>query len=69
VDKAPPVQVTRPASTGKRRTIRRFRIAITTGPAAGAEWREPAERCAIGSHPSNDLVVDDPTVSRTASCR
>ncbi len=30
----------------------------------GATWTAAAERCAIGSHPSNDLVVDDPTVSR-----
>jgi two-component system, NtrC family, response regulator GlrR len=60
----PGVQVTRPTKEGTRRTIRRFRIAVTSGPDAGAEWREPHERCAIGSHPSNDLVVDDPTVSR-----
>jgi len=61
---AVPPQVTRPASTSRRRTIRRFRVTVTGGPGAGATWHEPAERCAIGSHPSNDVVIDDPTVSR-----
>jgi DNA-binding NtrC family response regulator len=37
---------------------------VTGGPAIGATWAEPNERCAIGSHPSNDLVIDDGTVSR-----
>ncbi len=27
-------------------------------------WAEPAERCAVGSHASNDLVLPDATVSR-----
>jgi transcriptional regulator with GAF, ATPase, and Fis domain len=55
---------TRP--TGKRtgRAIQRFRVAVITGPAAGARWQQPQERCAVGSHPSNDLVIDDATVSR-----
>jgi len=60
----PPLAVTRPTSHGTGRAIRRFRVAVTGGPASGASWQEPAERCAVGSHPSNDLVVDDPTVSR-----
>jgi two-component system response regulator GlrR len=55
---------TYPVSTGPRRAIRRFRIAVVSGPTKGAEWSEVAERCAVGSHPSNDLVIDDPTVSR-----
>jgi two-component system response regulator GlrR len=58
------VQATLPTAGGKRRTIRRFRIAVTAGPSAGQAWHEPRERCAIGSHPSNDLMLDDPTVSR-----
>ncbi|HEY0993830.1 MAG TPA: sigma 54-interacting transcriptional regulator [Kofleriaceae bacterium] len=53
-----------PADREKRRAIRRFRVVVTAGPAAGAQWAAIAERCAIGSHPSNDLVIDDPTVSR-----
>src|SRR6266481_4907706 len=56
---------TRPIDDRRRgRAIRRFRAVVTTGPAAGATWNKPAERCAIGSHPSNDLVLDDQTVSR-----
>jgi two-component system, NtrC family, response regulator GlrR len=56
--------VTRPTGAGKGRAIRRFRVTVTAGPALGASWTEPLERCAIGSHPSNDMVLDDPTVSR-----
>ncbi|MEO8701393.1 MAG: sigma 54-interacting transcriptional regulator [Kofleriaceae bacterium] len=56
--------VTRPVGSGKGRAIRRFRVTVIAGPALGASWTEPLERCAIGSHPSNDLVLDDPTVSR-----
>jgi DNA-binding NtrC family response regulator len=39
-------------------------VTVTAGPALGASWTQPLEKCAIGSHPSNDLVLDDPTVSR-----
>ena len=46
------------------RAIRRFRVEVTAGPGAGARWQAPVERCAIGSHPANDLVIDDDTVSR-----
>ncbi len=59
-----PVLVTRPTGKHGGRAIRRFRVAVTAGPAAGARWQAPLERCAIGSHPSNDLVIDDATVSR-----
>jgi pSer/pThr/pTyr-binding forkhead associated (FHA) protein len=56
--------MTRP--TGKRpgRAIQRFHVTVTAGPAAGASWHESADRCAVGSHPSNDLVINDATVSR-----
>ena len=56
--------VTRPSGSAKRRAIRRFRVTVTRGPAKGATWAVPAERCAVGSHPSNDLAITDPTVSR-----
>src|SRR5262249_12776062 len=56
---------TRPVDDRRRnRAIRRFRVTVTAGPAAGSTWNKPAERCAIGSHPSNDLVIVDGTVSR-----
>ena len=59
----PSVVVTRPAGQPGR-AIRRFRVTVTAGPASGKAWSELAERCAVGSHPSNDLVVEDGTVSR-----
>ena len=40
------------------------RLAVIEGPARGATWRTAAERCSIGSHESNDVRLDDPTVSR-----
>src|SRR5690606_5967707 len=64
-DRSSQPHVTRPADSGsRRRAVRRFRVTVTGGPAAGTTWDNIAERCAIGSHPSNDLIVDDPTVSR-----
>ena len=55
----PPVS-TRPTTGRRGRAIRRFRVEIIDGP----QWAEPAPRCAVGSHPSNDLVIEDTTVSR-----
>src|SRR5262245_48878520 len=60
----PRVVRTRPTTGRRGRAIRRFRVDVIDGPSAGASWALPAERCAIGSHPSNDLVIDDSTVSR-----
>src|SRR5678816_77533 len=51
-------------AAGTPARVRRFRLQVSEGPAAGTAWESTGERCAIGSHPSNDLVVDDPTVSR-----
>jgi len=56
----PPV-TTRPTEQPRGRAIRRFRVEVVGG---GPHWAKPAERCAIGSHPSNDLAIEDPTVSR-----
>jgi len=63
-DGGPAPIITRPAAGARRRAIRRFHVTVTAGPAAGQTWAQAAERCAVGSHPSNDLIVDDPTVSR-----
>jgi len=60
----PRVVMTRPKAGRRGRAIRRFRVEVSAGPSAGTSWAKPAERCAIGSHPSNDLAIDDPTVSR-----
>jgi len=44
--------------------VRRFVIEVVAGPDAGKSFVADGERCAIGSHPSNDLAIGDPTVSR-----
>jgi two-component system, NtrC family, response regulator GlrR len=53
-------------STGRAApsTVARFRLVTVEGPAPGALWESTSDRCSIGSHPSNDLVIEDPTVSR-----
>ncbi len=45
-------------------TVRRFRLTVVDGPARGVTWQSTTDRCSIGSHIRNDLVIDDPTVSR-----
>jgi DNA-binding NtrC family response regulator len=45
-------------------TVRRFRVVGVGGPAAGKQAESTGGELSIGSHPSNDLVLDDPTVSR-----
>src|ERR1700750_942335 len=44
--------------------VRRFRLTVVEGPKAGLTWESSSDRWSIGFHPSNDLVVEDATVSR-----
>ncbi|HEU5060666.1 MAG TPA: sigma 54-interacting transcriptional regulator [Kofleriaceae bacterium] len=44
--------------------VRRFRLNVLDGPDAGASYQSVEDRCSIGSHESNHLVLSDPTVSR-----
>jgi DNA-binding NtrC family response regulator len=44
--------------------VRRFRLTVVEGPKAGTTWESSSDRCSIGFHPSNDLVIEDATVSR-----
>jgi DNA-binding NtrC family response regulator len=44
-------------------TVRAFAIEVVEG-GAPARHQSTGPTCAIGAHPSNDLVIDDPTVSR-----
>ncbi len=44
--------------------VRQFQIEVVEGVDSGRQWMSSHERCAIGSHQSNDLVLTDLTVSR-----
>ena len=44
--------------------VRRFRLTIIAGEVEARAWESVTSRCSIGSDPSNDLPIDDPTVSR-----
>jgi transcriptional regulator with PAS, ATPase and Fis domain len=46
------------------RAVGRFHLAVAEGPAVGKSWVSSGDHCSIGSEPSNDLVIEDPTVSR-----
>jgi DNA-binding NtrC family response regulator len=45
-------------------TVRRFRVTVVEGPSTGLVWESAADVCSIGSHPLNDLALEDSTVSR-----
>ena len=47
-----------------REEVRRFRLTIGEGDPSGRSYESSSDRCSLGSHPLNDLVHDDPTVSR-----
>jgi DNA-binding NtrC family response regulator len=49
---------------GEGLAVHRFRLSVVEGPGAGTVWVSASDRCALGSHALNDLVLDDPTVSR-----
>ena len=44
--------------------VRRFQLTIVQGPGQGNRQEFGSDHCAVGSHPANDFVIDDPTVSR-----
>jgi len=44
--------------------VRRFKLTVVEGPGAGRAVESDGDRLAIGLHPSNELTIDDPTVSR-----
>ena len=58
-ERGPTLAHTRPAPLA----VRRFRL-VLVGDEARRPWESAADRCAIGSHSTNDLVIDDATVSR-----
>jgi len=50
--------------SGEDGSIQRFHLEVVSGPAAGTTWTSAVEGASVGSHPSNDVVLDDRTVSR-----
>ena len=44
--------------------VRKCRLVVVQGPGAGAEYTSEKERIRVGTHLSNDLVVEDRTISR-----
>jgi DNA-binding NtrC family response regulator len=52
------------ASLGRPAAVRRIIVSVVDGPAKGKSWESEADVATLGSHPSCDLVLDDPTVSR-----
>ncbi len=49
----------------KSAELQGFSLTVVEGPDPGRRWTmEEDERCSIGSHRSNGLVIDEPTVSR-----
>jgi two-component system, NtrC family, response regulator GlrR len=44
--------------------VRQLSLLVVEGPTRGAQLSSTADRLTIGSHPSCDLVLDDPLVSR-----
>ena len=44
--------------------VRRCRLVVVSGPCTGAELTSEKERIRVGTHLSNDLVLDERTVSR-----
>jgi two-component system response regulator GlrR len=46
------------------RAVGKFHLKAIDGPAAGKSWASTGDHCSVGSEPSNDFVIEDPTVSR-----
>ncbi len=59
-----PYRVTAPGDLTAPERVRRFRLRVLEGVGAGQLVEPTADRCAIGAHPSNDLVLGDSTASR-----
>jgi len=63
-DSAPGETLPFAAATSVPGSVRRFRLTVIEGPEPGRARESRTDRCSIGHHPLNDLVVKDPTVSR-----
>jgi DNA-binding NtrC family response regulator len=44
--------------------VQRFRLVVVEGPGGPQQVQSTGAACSVGSHPSNDLILNDSTVSR-----
>ena len=44
--------------------VQRFHLVVAEGPSRNKTFASRSGRCSIGSHSGNDLILEDPTVSR-----
>ncbi len=63
-ERPPTTEPYMPSLAQARGSVRQFRIALVEQGVERCAWESVTDRCAIGSDPSNDVVIDDPTVSR-----
>src|SRR5262245_19128902 len=56
--------VTKTAASDDLRRVERWRVDVTAGPSRGKVMRLEQPLLRVGSAESNDLVIDDPNVSR-----
>jgi DNA-binding NtrC family response regulator len=49
---------------GDAPSVSRFRVTVLDGATAGRSWQSDKDRCTIGFHELNDVVLEDATVSR-----
>jgi DNA-binding NtrC family response regulator len=54
----------RPKADARDAAVRHFVLEIVDSETSGRSFENTAPRCSIGSHARNDLVIEDPTVSR-----
>jgi DNA-binding NtrC family response regulator len=55
---------TEPIQRRRTPSVRGFRLTVVAGPDKGKTLDSRSGRCAIGTHPANELTLTDPTVSR-----
>jgi len=59
-----PSEVTKTSAPGAGRSVGRWRIEVVTGPSRGRLLRLSHGRVRVGTDPDNEMVVEDPRVSR-----
>ncbi|MFZ5439437.1 MAG: sigma 54-interacting transcriptional regulator [Myxococcota bacterium] len=60
----PPDQRTEVALSRTSTTVQSFVLSIQPARGQASQWRSTKDSCSVGSHPSNDVIIEDPRVSR-----